>query len=103
MDIETMSEKHTKGPWAATRSDPAEGADVWWITGGDGNNERDIATVPGGITNERNAFNAALIATAPDLLEFARLCANDIDGCVSPGMKAKARDAIAKATTPTPP
>ena len=61
----------TPGPWQATRSDPAEGADVFWITGhyepGNNNSETEITSVPG-----NKPANAHLIAAAP--LLFGELC-----------------------------
>ena len=65
----TAPTKFTSGPWKATRSDPSQGADVWWITGifsERGNSEKDIATVCGGLAPSAEA-NAQLIAAAPDL------------------------------------
>lgn len=65
--------KWTPGPWKATRSNPNEGADVWWITGNfseRGNCETDIGTVSAGVKPvEISSANAYLIAAAPDLYE----------------------------------
>lgn len=64
-----MSETFTPGPWQYTHSDPAEGCDVWWITGIHGSNrEKEIATVTGGWPWPSTEANARLIAAAPDLL-----------------------------------
>jgi hypothetical protein len=66
-------EKFTPGPWTATRSDPNEGADVWWITGTvakmSGNAETDVATVCGGKMDGKSEANANLIAACPELYE----------------------------------
>lgn len=59
--------KGTKGPWAAVRSDPAEGVDCWWICAGDGNREKEFATVYGGVG--AHEANAQLIASAPELYD----------------------------------
>ena len=96
-----MSEvSHTPAPWQAVRSDPAEGADVWWIVGNTAshNQEKDIGSVQGGLSPTHEA-DARLIAAAPDLL--AALIAAErlfehtwaMNGTVHKQMK----DAIAKA------
>lgn len=43
---------------------------------------------------------ARLFAGSPDLLAFAIECANDGDDRISPGLAAKARAVVAKATQP---
>lgn len=68
-----MTEKWTAAPWRAVRSDPAEGADVWWICAGDGNQETELGSMAGGWPQERRAANAHLAAAAPDLAEAAAL------------------------------
>jgi hypothetical protein len=62
--------KHTKGPWKATRSDRTKGADEWFITANivDHNGERDICSIPGGASTTSGG-NARLIAAAPELLD----------------------------------
>lgn len=64
-----MSEtKWTPGPWKATRSEPAEGYDCWWITANLGSNlEKELASVSGGVST--SGPNARLIAAAPELYE----------------------------------
>lgn len=57
----------TPGPWRSVESVPAEGAHVFWITGGEGKHETDVATVAGGKIRNRSNANANLIAAAPDL------------------------------------
>lgn len=65
-----MSEdKHTPGPWRAVRSNPAEGADVWWIVAGAGPAEREVGSMCGGYPQALREANARLAAAAPDLLE----------------------------------
>ena len=59
--------KHTPGPWKATRSNPAEGFDVWWITAELPNGEKEICSVPGGPATSE--WNARLIAAAPPMLD----------------------------------
>ncbi len=74
-----METKHTPGPWIAAQSDPAEGCDVWWITACPAaNQEKEIATVPGGYPHERHEANASLIAAAPELLEALRELLTDM-------------------------
>jgi hypothetical protein len=60
---------HTNGPWQATRSDSAEGYDVWWITASPNghNSEKEICSVSG-----REEGNARLIAAAPTLLDLLK-------------------------------
>lgn len=58
------TQEHSPLPWRATRSDPAEGADVWWITAGSGNAATDIGTVAGGYPHALREANARLIVTA---------------------------------------
>jgi hypothetical protein len=59
--------KWTPGPWKACRSDPAEGADVWWLIAGEGNMQTEIASFSGGYPSERRAATAQLAASAPEL------------------------------------
>ena len=93
--------KHTKGPWTATQSDPAEGCDLWWITACPAaNQEKEIATVPGGYPHERHEANARLIAAAPDLLEMLVEAHDIIDAIGQPEtaeVAARMRATIAKA------
>jgi len=94
--------KHTKGPWIATRSDPAEGSDVWWITACPAaNQETELATVAGGYQHERHEANARLIAAAPDLLAMCEELAECSDYWseydVPIGLAERLRDVIAKA------
>lgn len=60
---------HTPGPWKAEYSDPAEGADVWWICAGEGNSEKELGSFVGGYPHDRHEANARLAAAAPELLE----------------------------------
>mgnify|MGYP000119516085 CR=1 FL=1 len=65
--IEARAEAATPGPWKATRSLPAEGADVWWLTAGQGNGEVELGSLQGGYPHERferRSANAAFIAAA---------------------------------------
>lgn len=63
-----MAEQNwTPSPWRAVRSDPAQGADVWWIVAGEGNRETELGTMAGGYPAERREANARLAASAPDL------------------------------------
>lgn len=63
--------RFTPGPWQAIRSDPAEGADVWWIVAGGGNQETELGSFQGGWPAERREANAHLVAAAPDLYDAA--------------------------------
>ncbi len=64
------AQEWTPGPWRSTHSDPAEGADVWWITAGDGNKETDIGTISGGKWPiGKSTANAQLISAAPMLYD----------------------------------
>lgn len=69
-NIEPQPEpKWTGGPWRATRSDPSEGCDVWWIMACPASNqETDVATVSGGKWPPgKSEANARLVAAAPQL------------------------------------
>ena len=69
---------YTPGPWKATRSNPAEGYDCWWITANHRNNfEKDLATVAGGASTSE--ANARLIAAAPEMFEALRALIDAID------------------------
>jgi hypothetical protein len=68
-DKTSETQKHTPGPWRAAHSDPAEGADVWWICAGEGNYEKELGSFVGGYPHDRNEANARLAAAAPDLLD----------------------------------
>lgn len=76
----------TSSPWQAVRSDPAQGADVWWICAGTGNQETELGSFSGGYPEAKRAANAHLAAAAPDLyracegLLFARDRAMDYIG-----------------------
>lgn len=52
--------KRTPGPWKAAHSDPAYGADVWWICAGEDNYEKELVEVSGS-PHEVGAANAAFI------------------------------------------
>lgn len=91
---------HTPAPWAAVRSNPAEGADVWWIVGNLGahNAEKDIGSVQGGCSPTHEA-DAALIAAAPDLLAALQAFPGFTDDAsVGDPWIEQMRSAIAKAT-----
>ena len=72
---------HTPGPWKATRSEPIDGCDLWWITACPASNkEKEVGSVIGGCAPHAEA-NARLIAAAPELLAMlvevtARLAGN---------------------------
>lgn len=84
---------HTPTPWKATRSDPAEGADVWWLTAcPTANQEKEIGSVCGGYPHEVHAANAAFIVRACNahyrlvgalgrLLSAAKLLQASCEGC----------------------
>jgi len=101
----TKTLTHSPAPWNVVRSDPAEGADVWWIVGNCGghNSETEIGSVQGGHGNHHEA-NARLIAAAPDLLSALRWFIDDIDGLHTPMVGfdknvEAARAAIARASS----
>lgn len=74
-----MNSEHTRGPWAATHTDPAEGYDCWWITACPASNqEKEIATVSGGFPHDKHEANARLIAAAPELLEALEALAAEV-------------------------
>lgn len=72
------SQQHTPGPWKAAHSDPAEGADVWWIVAGAGNMQIELGSFPSGRPSGVKAANARLAAAAPDLLYALRLASSEI-------------------------
>jgi hypothetical protein len=76
--------KWTPGPWTATHSDPAQGADVWWITATPASNqETDIATVSGGKWPiGKSEANAMLISSAPELYRAVKLLLSSVDHLV---------------------
>jgi hypothetical protein len=57
----------TPGPWQLVRSVPADGADCWWICAGNGNREKELATVYGGPSSHE--ANALLMAGSPELFD----------------------------------
>jgi len=96
--------KWTGGPWSATRSDPAEGFDVWWLTAGAGNAETDIGSITGGKLLGKSEANAHLAAAAPDLFEALQAAMPFIDDAedvysIFPdsAATAKCREMVAKA------
>lgn len=101
--------KHTPGPWSL--SDPQKrefyGAGEWWecrVHVGNKNRGNSLATVYLGgdgatcTRKEEVMANARLIVLSPELLAFVDECANDADDRISPGVAAKARELLKKAT-----
>lgn len=68
-DDAMTSPKFTPPPWRAVRSDPTEGADVWWLCAGSGNEETELGSIQGGYPRDRCEANARLTAAAPELYE----------------------------------
>lgn len=96
----TDGTKHTPGPWKAFPSDPADGAECYYLTAVELRGE--IACIYGPQRDEQEA-NARLIAAAPELLEALEglLAHLGPDGYIpNAGGTAteRARAAIAKAT-----
>ena len=59
--LKALREKATPGPWKTAHSDPAEGADVWWLCAGKGNMEKDLGSLVGGYPHDTHEANPALI------------------------------------------
>lgn len=89
----------TPGPWIA------QDAGEWIAIEAEGKREICMLTVDEDPDDETpNSFdedraNARLIAAAPELMDYVLSCAGDRDDCVSPGMKKRARDLLARITT----
>lgn len=63
--------KMTPGPWEAVHSDPAEGANVFWLVAPQGNGPHNGEVELGTLRGDRPA-NARAIAALPDVLEALR-------------------------------
>jgi hypothetical protein len=63
--LRELSEAATPGEWKATRSDPAEGADCWWLTSDQAtsNMEKDLGSMAGGWPRKRHEANAQLVVS----------------------------------------
>ena len=84
MKANIMPNKHTPGPWAATKNGNITSADRKVL----------IATLSG--INDEDESNARLIAAAPDLLEALQACLLR-DDIASDELGGVIRSAIAKA------
>lgn len=68
-ELRALLEKMTPGPWSATRSDPAEGFDCWWLTANSGPNfEVEVGSMPGGYPHDVKEANAKGTAAAINYL-----------------------------------
>ena len=76
--------KFTPGPWTAVRSDPAEGADVYWICAGGGNISTELGSMMGGYPHDKRESNANLVAAAPELYEAIHAAVNLLNALVGP-------------------
>jgi hypothetical protein len=95
--------KHTPGPWTCKREGRllrGTGTILIWSEG-----DKTVAEIPVSIhgipfSHEQEIANALIIAAAPDLLAFAKACADDRDDRISGGLKNAAQAVVAKAESP---